>query len=46
MESNIVYRFNVTKKVPCSTIAGVAIFCLVERINEIRSGEEDDLSKY
>jgi len=27
-------------------LAGVAIFCLVERINEIRSGEEDDLSKY
>lgn len=25
---------------------GVAIYVLVERINEIRSGEEDDLSKY
>lgn len=27
-------------------IAGVSIFVLVERIKEIRSGEEDDLSKY
>lgn len=27
-------------------LAGVVIFVLVERINEIRSGEEDDLSKY
>jgi uncharacterized membrane protein YhdT len=25
---------------------GVCIFVLVERIKEIRSGEEDDLSKY
>ena len=25
---------------------GVSIFVLVERIKEIRSGEEDDLSKY
>ena len=25
---------------------GVSIFVLKERINEIRSGEEDDLSKY
>ena len=27
-------------------IAGVAIYVLIERINEIRSGEEDDLSNY
>ncbi len=27
-------------------LAGVAIYVLVERIKEIRSGEEDDLSKY
>lgn len=27
-------------------LAGVCIFVFVERIKEIRSGEEDDLSKY
>lgn len=27
-------------------LAGVCIFVLVERIKEIRSGEEDDLSQY
>lgn len=27
-------------------IAGLIIYVLIERINEIRSGEEDDLSKY
>lgn len=27
-------------------IAGVSIFVCVERIKEIRSGEEDDLSQY
>lgn len=27
-------------------LIGVSIFILVERIKEIRSGEEDDLSKY
>ncbi|MBR7185613.1 MAG: hypothetical protein IKD37_08415 [Clostridia bacterium] len=27
-------------------LAGVLIFVLVERIKEIRSGEEDDLSQY
>ncbi len=27
-------------------LVGVCIFVLVERIKEIRSGEEDDLSKY
>ncbi len=27
-------------------LAGVCIFVLVERIGEIRSGEEDDLSQY
>ena len=27
-------------------LAGVCIFVLMERIKEIRSGEEDDLSKY
>jgi len=28
------------------TLIGVSIYLLVERIKEIRSGEEDDLSKY
>ena len=28
------------------TFMGVSIFVLIERIKEIRSGEEDDLSKY
>ena len=27
-------------------LSGVCIYVLVERIKEIRSGEEDDLSKY
>lgn len=27
-------------------LAGISIYVLVERIREIRSGEEDDLSKY
>ena len=27
-------------------LAGVMIYVLIERIQEIRSGEEDDLSKY
>ncbi len=27
-------------------LCGVSIFVLIERIKEIRSGEEDDLSKY
>lgn len=27
-------------------LIGVSIHVLIERINEIRSGEEDDLSKY
>lgn len=27
-------------------LVGVAVFVCIERINEIRSGEEDDLSKY
>ena len=27
-------------------LAGVSIYVLAERIKEIRSGEEDDLSKY
>lgn len=27
-------------------LIGVSIFVLVERIQEVRSGEEDDLSKY
>ncbi len=27
-------------------IAGVAIYVLIERVKEIRSGEEDDLSNY
>ena len=31
--------------IPASLI-GVAVFVLVERIREIRSGEEDDLGKY
>lgn len=27
-------------------LAGVSIYVLIERINEIRSGEEDDLDNY
>ncbi len=27
-------------------LAGVAVYVLIERIKEIRSGEEDDLGKY
>ena len=27
-------------------LGGVTVFVMVERINEIRSGEEDDLSQY
>lgn len=27
-------------------LAGVCVYVLMERINEIRSGEEDDLSQY
>ena len=27
-------------------LCGVAVFVLIERIKEIRSGEEDDLSQY
>lgn len=30
----------------CAAYIGVSIYVLIERINEIRSGEEDDLSKY
>ncbi len=30
----------------CASYIGVSIYVLIERINEIRSGEEDDLSKY
>lgn len=29
-----------------AALAGVCIYVLVERIKEIRSGEEDDLGKY
>ncbi len=28
------------------SLMGVSIFVLIERVKEIRSGEEDDLSKY
>lgn len=27
-------------------LAGVSIYVLIERINEVRSGEEDDLNNY
>ena len=27
-------------------LAGVAVYCLIERIKEIESGEEDDLDNY
>ena len=27
-------------------LMGVSVFVLIERIHEVRSGEEDDLSKY
>ena len=30
----------------CIALVGVSVYVLIERINEIRSGEEDDLSKY
>lgn len=29
-----------------AALAGVAVYVVAERIKEIRSGEEDDLSKY
>jgi len=29
-----------------SALIGVSLYVLIERIKEIRSGEEDDLSKY
>ena len=29
-----------------AALAGVVVFVLVERIQEVRSGEEDDLSQY
>lgn len=29
-----------------AALIGVAVFVLIERIREIRSGEEDDLGKY
>ncbi len=29
-----------------AVLAGIGIYVSVQRINEIRSGEEDDLSKY
>lgn len=29
-----------------AALIGVSVFVLVERINEVRSGEEDDLSNY
>ena len=28
------------------SLAGVCIYVIIERINEIKKGEEDDLSKY
>ena len=28
------------------TLAGIAIYVCIQRIEEIRSGEEDDISKY
>ncbi|SMC49083.1 hypothetical protein [Papillibacter cinnamivorans] len=31
--------------IPCALI-GVSVFVLMERIKEVRSGEEDDLGKY
>lgn len=30
----------------CALMLGVLIYVMIERIKEIRSGEEDDLSKY
>lgn len=30
----------------CLGLASVMVYVLIERINEIRSGEEDDISKY
>ena len=46
----LVPKMSVTAKFICGLVplalAGVCIAMLVERIKEIRSGEEDDLSQY
>jgi len=38
--------FKVTEIIVPLALIGVSIFVLIERIKEIRGGEEDDLSKY
>mgnify|MGYP001194414037 CR=1 FL=1 len=40
------YVFKVTEIIVPLALIGVSIFVLIERIKEIRGGEEDDLSKY
>lgn len=40
------FPINVLMGIVPLVIAGVIIYVLIERIEEIRSGEEDDLSKY
>ena len=38
--------FKITGLIAVAALIGVSVFVLVERIEEIRSGEEDDLSQY
>lgn len=38
--------FRLTAVIVLLAFIGVSIYVLIERIKEIRSGEEDDLSKY
>lgn len=47
---SIVLNFHIIAKVAIGLVSlgacAVSIYVLVERIKEVRSGEEDDLSKY
>lgn len=42
----IPFIFKILMAITPAAISGVVSFVLAERIKEIRSGEEDDLSKY
>lgn len=42
----IPFLFKVLLALIFIALAGVSLFVLVERIHEIKSGEEDDLDKY
>lgn len=42
----IPFIFKILMEIIPAAISGVISFVLAERIKEIRSGEEDDLSKY